>query len=233
MIKVFPTRCGAVVLDRDRLFEKLRGCMVDLDRECVLETIDKLLGMGVKATEIVLGPMSKAMEEIGRLYEEGEYFIAELIEAAEIFKEAMKKLEPLIREESRGLGGGRRLRIVIGTVKGDIHDIGKTLVAVMLQAAGHEVIDLGVDVDAEKFIEAVEKYKPDVLGMSALLTTTSRYMKRVIEELDRRGLRSRVKIVIGGAATTREYAERIGADGWASNAIEAVKLVNKLGGSGK
>ncbi len=220
-------------MNREVLFEELYRCMVDLDRDCVLKLVDKLLREGVSATEIVLGPMSKAMEEIGRLYEEGEYFIAELMEAAEIFKEAMKKLEPLIKEEAGKMKTRRRLRIVIGTVKGDIHDIGKTLVSVMLQAAGHEVIDLGVDVDAEKFIEAIEKYKPDILAMSALLTTTSRYMKKVIEELERKGLRGKVKVIIGGAATTKEYAEKIGADGWARDAIEAVKLVNKLAGSEK
>jgi 5-methyltetrahydrofolate--homocysteine methyltransferase len=119
---------------------------------------------------------------------------------------------------------------VIGTVKGDVHDIGKTLVAIMLQAAGHEVIDLGVDVPAEKFVEAVEKYHPDIVGMSALLTTTARYMKTVIDELERRGLRRSLKILIGGAATTSEFAREIGADGWAPNAIEAVKLVDSLMG---
>ncbi len=213
----------------EELAKRLEECMIDLDRECVLETLEELLGKGASATEIVLGPMSRAMEEIGRLYEEGEYFIAELVEAAEIFKEAMRRLEPLLKKEAVRLGTGRRrLRIVLGTVKGDVHDIGKTLVAVMLQAAGHEVIDLGVDVDAEKFVEAVEKYKPDIIGMSALLTTTSRYMKKVIDELGRRGLRGRVKVLIGGAATTKDYAEKIGADGWAPNAVEAVKLVNKL-----
>ncbi len=211
------------------MFNKLKECLVDLDRDCVLEIVDELLKNGVSATEIVLGPLSSGMEEIGRLYEEGEYFIAELVEAAEIFKEAMKKLEPLLREEASRMGSARRrLRIVLGTVKGDVHDIGKTLVAVMLQAAGHEVIDLGVDVDAEKFAEAVVKYKPHILGMSALLTTTSRYMKRVIEELEKRGLRGRIIVLVGGAATSREFAEKIGADGWAPNAVEAVKLVNEI-----
>jgi dimethylamine corrinoid protein len=214
--------------------KELYHCLVDLDEECVLEKVRELLGKGWKATDIVLGPMSKAMEEIGRLYEEGEYFIAELVEAAEIFKKAMRILDPILREEAKELSTGtRRLRIILGTVKGDVHDIGKTLVGVMLQAAGHEVIDLGVDVDAEKFAEAVEKYKPDILGMSALLTTTARYMKKVIEELERRGLRDKVIVLIGGAATSREYAEKIGADGWAPNAVEAVKLVARLAGKGK
>jgi 5-methyltetrahydrofolate--homocysteine methyltransferase len=142
----------------------------------------------------------------------------------------MKILEPRLKEEASRLKTTRRARIVIGTVKGDVHDIGKTLVAIMLQAAGHEVIDLGVDVPAEKFVEAVEKYHPDIVGMSALLTTTARYMKTVIDELERRGLRRSLKILIGGAATTSEFAREIGADGWAPNAIEAVKLVDSLMG---
>ncbi len=186
--------------------------------------------MGARATDIVLGPMSRAMEEIGRLYEEGEYFIAELMEAAEIFKEAMRVLEPLIREEAKEIKGVKRLRIVLATVKGDVHDIGKSLVGVMLQAAGHEVIDLGVDVDVEKIVEAIEKYSPDIVGLSALLTTTSRYMRTVIEELEKRGLRGKVRVIVGGAAVTKEYAESIGADGYAANAIEAVKLVNSIAG---
>ena len=215
---------------RKELMNKIRECLVDLDEDCVINGVEKLIEIGVSATEIVLGPLSDAMEEIGRLYEEGEYFIAELVEAAEIFKKAMKILDPLLRREAASMAGKgrRRLRIVIGTVKGDVHDIGKTLVAVMLQAAGHEVIDLGVDVDAEKFVEAVEKYKPDIVAMSALLTTTSRYMEQVIKTLKERGLRDKVYVIIGGAATTREYAEKIGADGWARDAVEAVKLVNRL-----
>ncbi len=212
----------------DELINKLKECLVDLDKECVLDIVKKLLERNISATEIVLGPLSEAMEEIGKLYEEGDYFIAELMEAAEIFKETMKILEPMIRSESAKMRGRKRIRIVIGTVKGDIHDIGKTLVAVMLQAAGHEVIDLGVDVDSKTFIEAIKKYKPDIVAMSALLTTTARYMGEIIKDIEKAGLRDKVKIIIGGAATTKKFAEKIGADGWSANAIEAVKLVNKL-----
>ncbi|WP_440059152.1 cobalamin B12-binding domain-containing protein [Thermogladius sp. 4427co] len=210
------------------LLDTINKCLVELNKECVLSNVVKALNEGIPASQIVLDAMSRAMEEIGRLYENGDYFIAELIEAASIFKEAMKILEPKLREEGSREKAFKRARIVLGTVKGDVHDIGKTLVAIMLQAAGHEVIDLGVDVPAEKFVEAVEKYKPDVLGMSALLTTTARYMRVVIEELEKKGLRQKVKIVVGGAATTPQFAREIGADGWAPNAIEAVKLIESL-----
>ncbi len=208
------------------VMEKIKECLVDLDRDCVLEAVEKALELGVSATDIVLGPMSEAMNEIGKLYEEGEYFIAELIEAAEIFKDVMKRLDKLLKEEARKASTKKRLKIVLGTVKGDVHDIGKTLVKVMLQAAGHEVIDLGVDVSAEKFLDAIRKHNPDVLGMSALLTTTMRYMGEVIKKLEEEGIRGKVFIIIGGAPTSREFAEKIGADAWAKNAIEAVKIVN-------
>ncbi|MDK2384571.1 MAG: corrinoid protein [Candidatus Korarchaeota archaeon] len=211
-------------------YRRVEECLVDLDARCVEEAVEEALGRGASATELVLGPMSRAMDEIGRLYEEGEYFIAELLEAAEIFKGVMVRLEPLLAEEAaRGAGASRRdVVVVLGTVKGDIHDIGKTLVKIMLQAAGFRVVDLGVDVPAERFADAVEETGARVVGMSALLTTTMRYMGRVIEELERGGLRDRVYVVIGGAPTTPEYAERIGANAWARDAIEAVKVVSRL-----
>ena len=209
--------------------EKIYKCLVDLDRDCVLEYVEAALSKGYSATEIMLGPMKDAMEEIGKLYEESEYFVAELIEAADIFKTVMSRLRDLLRKEAAELGSTRRkLRIVIGTVKGDIHDIGKTIVAVMLQASGHEVIDLGIDVDAAKFVKAVIDYNAQVLGMSALLTSTARYMKTVIDELKRKGLRDAVFVIVGGAAVTPEFTKEIGADAWAKDAIEAVKIINEL-----
>lgn len=203
--------------------------MIELDGDCVNASVDGAIQLGERATDVVLGPMSEAMREIGRLYEEGEYFIAELIEAAEIFKGVMKRLNPLLLEEARkGLSGSvDRVKIAIGTVKGDVHDIGKSLVAVMLQAAGHEVLDLGVNVPPEKFVEAVRDWGAEVIGISALLTTTARNMKDVIDALKREGLRDKVFVMIGGAATDEEFARRVGADAWGRNAVEAVKIVNE------
>jgi len=212
----------------DEIYARIRSCLVELDRDCVLEEIDNALKNGSKAIDIVLGPLSTGMMEIGHLYEEGEYFIAELIEAADIFKEAMKKLNPLLEKEVSGYRVENRHRIVIGTVKGDIHDIGKTIIAIMLQAAGHEVHDLGVDVDVEKFIKAIIEYDADILCMSALLTSTAKYMETVIKELERRGLRNKVYVLVGGAAVTPEYARKIGADGYGRDAIETIKLINSL-----
>lgn len=210
------------------MLEKIEQCLVNLNRECVISYVKKALDSGVPASTIVLSSMSKAMEEIGKLYEAGDYFIAELLEAAAIFKEVMGVLKPYLAKEALTLKHHKRARIVIGTVKDDVHDIGKSLVSIMLEATGHEVIDLGVDVSVEKFIEACEIYKPDILAMSALLTTTAKYMKAVIDELKRRGFREKVKVIVGGAAVTENFAKEIGADGWAPNAIEAVRLINKL-----
>lgn len=225
-----PSICKKVTIEMtNNILENIKRCLIDLDADCVLKGVEEALKQGIPASKIVLEAMSEAMKEIGKLYEEGEYFIAELIEAAEIFKDAMSILEPRLKEEVKSLSakGKKRLRIVLGTVKGDIHDIGKTLVKVMLQATGHEVIDLGVDVSAEKFVEAVKRYKPHVLGMSALLTTTMKYMEAVIKELGKHGLRQKLFIIIGGAPTTKEYAEKIGADAWAKNAVEAVRIVDE------
>ena len=211
--------------------DKIRGCLVNLDSLCVKEGVEEALRLGESATHIILGPMSEAMSEIGKLYEEGEYFIAELIEAAQIFKDVMRRLSPLLEEEAKKSAGNsaiRRVKIAIGTIKGDIHDIGKSLVAVMLQAAGHEVLDLGVDVHSEQFIRAVKDWGAEVIGMSALLTTTARNMKEVIEALRKEGLRGKVFVMVGGAATDESFAKEIGADAWGRNALEAVKIINRF-----
>ena len=145
--------------------------------------------------------------------------------SAEIFKEAMALLEPLILKES---AGETIARVVIGTVEGDIHDIGKNLVITMLKVNGFDVIDLGVDVPSQKFVDAVKQYKPDIVGMSALLTTTMWKMKEVIDALKREGLRDKVKIIVGGAVITEEFAKEIGADAYAKDAVTAVKVCKKL-----
>ncbi len=213
------------------VLERIKEALVDLDEEALLNAVEEALRAGVPAERIVFEAMSRGMEEVGKLFETGEYFLAEMIIAADIFRKAMERLQPLL-EEAASSAARARGRVVIGTVEGDVHDIGKSLVASMLRAAGFEVIDLGVDVLAEQFAEAVEKYRPDIVAMSALLTTTMKNMERVVRTLEERGLRNRVKIVIGGAPTTPEFAERIGADAWARNAVEAVKKCVELLGSG-
>ncbi len=203
--------------------EKLKESLVDLDEESFFETLRDLLTAGEDPWDIILGPMSEAMDEIGKLYEEGEYFIAEMLVAADIFKKALKEMGIEESDTNPSLGV-----VVIGTVKGDVHDIGKSLVATMLRASGFKVVDLGVDVDADKFVQAVKDHDADIVAMSALLTTTRNYMKTVIDRLREEGLRGRVKVLIGGLSTSREFAERIGADGWGKNAIEGVEVAKRL-----
>ncbi|OYT52008.1 MAG: cobalamin-binding protein [Desulfurococcales archaeon ex4484_217_2] len=212
----------------ERLLKEIKEALINLDENKFLSLIDEALKRNIDVEKIVFQSMSEGMKEIGKLFEEGEYFLAEMIVAAEMFKKAMKILEPKLLEKIKEAKKLFKGRIVIGTVKGDIHDIGKSLVASMLRAAGYEVIDLGVDVPAEKFVEAVEKYKPDILGMSSLLTTTVHQMKEVIRLLKEKGLRSKVKVIIGGLATSPEYAKIIGADGWGKDAVHTIQLVNKL-----
>ncbi|MEM2219514.1 MAG: corrinoid protein [Candidatus Korarchaeum sp.] len=203
--------------------EMLKRSLVDLDEEGFMKWLEELLAMGEEPWGIVLGPMSEAMEEIGRLFEEGEYFIAEMLEAADIFRKALERLG--IGEESGSSGLGT---VVIGTVKGDVHDIGKSLVVAMLRAAGFRVIDLGVDIDADTFVRAVKEHGADIIAMSSLLTTTRDYMRVVIRRLEEEGIRDRVKVLIGGLSTSPEFARSIGADGWGKDAADGVRVAKAL-----
>jgi len=202
--------------------EVLATALFNLEEEKVLETVRNLLSKGIDPRDI-LNALREGMDRIGKMFEVGEAFIADLVIAADIFKKAVEIIKPHLKVVERGKG-----RVVIGTVEGDIHDIGKSLVALMLEISGYEVIDLGVDVTADKFAEAIEKYNPDIVGMSALMTTTMLNQKKIIEELKKRGLRDRVKIIIGGAPTTEEWAREIGADAWGSDCFDAVKKVKEL-----
>ena len=213
--------------DVEPVLDRIRRALVELDEEAFLSAVEEALQSGVSARRIVFEAMSKGMEEVGKLFEVGEYFLAEMIIAADMFKKAMSKLQPVLDKEAPSSGTVRG-KVVIGTVEGDVHDIGKSLVASMLRAAGFEVVDLGVDVPAERFVEAVEKHRPHILAMSALLTTTMKNMEKVISLLEKRGLRDKVRVIIGGAPTTPEFAEKVGADAWARNAIEAVKKCIEL-----
>jgi len=168
--------------------------------------------------------MIPAMDEVGQRFECNEYFVPELLIAARAMKTALELITPQLLES----GSKRVGRVVIGTVQGDLHDIGKNLVASMLEGGGFEVIDLGVDVPSEKFVEAAVEKDGTILALSALLTTTMTMMKNVIEALDQAGVRNKTKVMIGGAPITQQYAEEIGADGYSDNASAAVALARKL-----
>lgn len=205
--------------NEEEILARLRDAIVNLDIEAVQKAAKDAIDAGIPAYKAIVEGMAKGMEIVGKKYEDGEYFLAELIMAGETMKEGMAVLEPYLKVGDIKSAG----KVVIGTVRGDLHDIGKNVVITLLKAANFEVIDLGVDVSAEQFVEAVKKHNPDIVAMSALLTTTMVEMENVIESLKKSGLRDKVKIIIGGAPITPEYAKKIGADAAAKDAVEGVR----------
>ena len=191
--------------------------------EEVKEVVSRALKLGVDPSK-VLNVLNEALDEVGRRYEGSEYFLSELVMAGVLAMEVTSMLEPyLVKAGIRPLG-----RVVIGTVRGDIHDIGKNIVIMMLRAAGFDVVDLGVDVPAERFVHAISGEGAAVLGMSALLTSTVDEMRSVIEAVKKRGLRNGLVIIVGGRPVTKKFSKEIGADGYARDAVEAVRIVKKL-----
>ncbi len=179
---------------------------------------------GVSPQTIIDGYMVRGMEEIGARFEAGKAFVPNLLMSARAMKGSLEILKPLLK----GGQGASVGKVVIGTVKGDLHDIGKNLVASMLEGCGFEVINLGVDVSSEKFIEAARENDANIICMSALLTTTMNYMKEVVAAVEASGLKGRVKVMVGGAPLNNDFAAAIGADGYSSNANEAVSLARRL-----
>jgi 5-methyltetrahydrofolate--homocysteine methyltransferase len=179
---------------------------------------------GISAADVLHKACIPAMTEVGRLFEIGEKFVPEMLIAARAMQEALVILKPLLVEAGVQTMG----KVVIGTVAGDLHDIGKNLVAMMLEGAGFEIIDLGTDVSPEKFVKAVQDHEPDLVGMSALLTTTMVSIGKTIEALTEAGVREKVKVMIGGAPITQDFADKIGADGFASDAGSVSRLAKTL-----
>jgi len=190
----------------------------------VKQLTQQALEEGVAPGEIISRYLIPAMAEVGDRFERNEYYVPELLIAARAMQGALAILKPLLTEGDVKSSG----KVVIGTVKGDLHDIGKNLVAMMLQGAGFDVVDLGVDVAPDRFVGAVRENQPHVVALSALLTTTMPSMKTTIEALRAAGLREQVKVVIGGAPVTQRYADEIGADGYAPDANSAVRKVREL-----
>ena len=182
------------------------------------------IAKGIAPQELINGQMIRAMSEVGQRFQDGKAFVPQLLLAGRAMKSALEILKPLMAGvDSTSLG-----KVVIGTVKGDLHDIGKNLVASMLEGCGFEVVNIGIDVSADTFIEAVRENKPDILCMSALLTTTMGYMKEVINALETAGIRDQVKVMVGGAPVTQGFADEIGADGYSDNANSAVTVAKQL-----
>ncbi|MDY6827011.1 MAG: corrinoid protein [Bacillota bacterium] len=205
-------------------FEALAQTIIDCDAGKADELTRKMVDEGVTPLDIINKGLISGMNVVGDRFKKGEMYVPEVMMAAKAMHAGMNIVKPLLLEgESTTMG-----KIVVGTVSGDLHDIGKNLVAMMMESGGMEVVDLGTDVDPEKFVAAVKEHKPQVIGMSALLTTTMLSMKDTIEVLKEEGLRDSVKILVGGAPVTQDFADEIGADGWAPDAASAKDLALNL-----
>jgi len=204
--------------------ERLFNSVIEGDQEEVESFVKELLKSNVNPQIILNQGLVAAMAEVGSRFECGEFYVPEMLIAARAMQSGMVVLKPLLTEQGIEAAG----KIVIGTVKGDLHDIGKNLVAMMLEGAGFEIVDLGTDVPPEKFVDAVRQYKPKLIGMSALLTTTMVNMPATIKALQEAGLREDVKVMVGGAPVTENYAQQVGADGYGADASRAVQLAKRL-----
>ena len=203
--------------------KKLYEAVVSGDAKASHAITQQALAEGIDPLKLVNDYMVPAMDEVGRRFEANEYFVPELLISARAMKAALDLIRPLLTARGDKPVG----RVAIGTVKGDLHDIGKNLVASLLEGGGFEVIDLGVNVPPEKFIETVRQKNANIIAMSALLTTTMPSMKTTIDALKQAGIRDQVKILIGGAPITQKYADDIGADGYSESAVGAVALAKK------
>jgi len=207
-------------MDLQQIYERV----IAGDAPGVKELVEHAVAGGVPPSEIISGYLIPAMTEVGARFERQEFYVPEMLIAARAMKTGLSVLNPLLVEGELETAG----HVVMGTVKGDLHDIGKNLVCMMLEGAGFEITDLGVDVGPEKFVKAVREQKPDIVGMSALLTTTMAAMRSTIEALVEAGLRNGVKVLVGGAPLTRAYANQIGADGYAPDPGSAVRKAKEL-----
>lgn len=209
-------------MEKERILEELRGCIVNLSIQRIGRTCQDALEVGISPMGIIK-EISKGMEVVGKKYETGEYVVPELVVAGETMKEALKTLEPHLKgAEIKKIG-----KVVLGTVEGELHDLGKNIVATLLTGAGFEVIDLGIDVSAENFLDEVRTHNPDILGLSAFSTTTMSEIEDVIKALEKAGIRDKTKIIIGGASITEEYARKVGADAYAPDAVKGLALCKK------
>ena len=203
------------------------NAVLHFEEDTVADLVKAELKAGLSVDVVLNEGLIHAMDEVGRLFGEGELFVPEMLMAAQTMKNGLEVVKPLLGASvSRSKG-----TVVIGTVKGDLHDIGKNLVAAMLEGGGFEVVDLGVDVTPERFVTSAASDQVGVIALSALLTTTMTTMKQVVAGLEKAGLRDRVKVMVGGAPVTQRYADEIGADGFADSAASAVPLARRLVGA--
>lgn len=208
----------------EAILQTIYDSIVDANHKVTGEKVQQALDEGIAPERVLNEGMVAAMAEVGRLFEEGEYFVPEMLISARAMQAGLAVLKPhMIAANIKTVG-----TVIAGTVKGDMHDIGKNLVCMMLEGAAFEIVDLGADVSPEAFVEAVEKHNATLVAMSALLTTTMPNMRQTILRLEEAGLRDRVKVMVGGAPLSEQYAREIGADGFAPDASRAVVLAKNL-----
>lgn len=209
----------------EEIYQKLAQAVIDGESEDAETLAKQALDQGLDPLACISNGLTKGIQKVGELFAEGEYYLPELIISADTMKAALDILEPaLAGDQQREVVG----RVVVGTVEGDLHEIGKTLVGTMLAANGFQVIDIGVDQPASEFVKAIKENDATIVGASALLTTTMLQQQKLIEALEEAGLRKQVKVMVGGAPVTQSYADQIGADGFAEDAISAVDIAFRL-----
>jgi corrinoid protein of di/trimethylamine methyltransferase len=210
----------------ETILRQIEQAVIDGDRAAVLERVRAAVDAGVEPELVISRGLTPGLYAVGEKFDAGEYFLPDMMLAAEAMGAAVELLDPLI--QGRSSGEAKAGRVVIGTVRGDLHSIGKDIVIMMLKASGFQVFDLGVDVPSERFVEQVQQQQADLLGISALMTTTIQEQKQIIERLKAAGLRSQVKVIVGGAPLSEEWAAKIGADAYAPDAIAGVKKAKAL-----
>ncbi len=209
------------------ILEQIATAVIEGDLDEIEYLTEDALDEGLSSQEILDNGLMAGMDHVGVEFKAGNMFVPEVLRSAKAMQISMNILKPLLVESGAKMAG----KVLLGTVKGDLHDIGKNLVGMMCEGAGFEVRDIGKDVPPENFIEAIKEFEPNIVGMSALLTTTMRAMEHTIKALEEAGLRDRVKVMVGGAPVTQAFADQIGADGYASNAAAAADLAKSFIGA--
>lgn len=210
--------------DKETLFKQLADAVVDMDEDQAVTTADAVVAAGLDAYEAIEKGLSAGMERAGQLFDEEEYFIPELLMCSDAMYAGMDVLKPHIRPDAVA----EKRRVVIGVIQGDTHDIGKNLVKIMLETSGFDVTDLGRDIPPARFVDTAKEIKADIIALSTLMTTTMDGMGEVVRQLNDQGLRDKFKVIVGGGPISQGFADRIGADGYAINAADAVRLARRL-----
>ena len=202
-------------MDQKELINQTADAVFKLDRDEADHLVEKAMSLKIDLTALINEGLTKGLRILGEKFENGKAFLPELMLGAEIVQSNMKKVEPLIKQENVD----RKAKMVIGTVEGDLHDVGKNIVGAIFSASGYEIVDLGIDVSTGTFVESVQKEQPELLGLSALLTTTMHHQREIIEALEEAGIRQKVKVLVGGAPASESWARKIGADVYAEDAF--------------